>query len=255
MGRERFPVKSPFAAIRFLTRIRVPVGGLTEREIGRSAAFFPVVGLLIGGLLLGLYRLFGLFFPVPVARILVLTSLVAVSGAFHLDGLADAVDGLYGGRDRDDALRIMRDPHIGAMGATAVVMVLLLKTAAAVSLSEEAFRGGLLVMPVAGRGAMVAALLLPYARDEGLGLAFARHHSRADSVAAAIMILAAAFYFLGPAGLWALLGSLAAAGVVLWIAWHRIRGVTGDVCGAVNEVVECAFLMVLLAFASPFPVP
>lgn len=255
VSRGRFPVKSLLAAIRFLTRIPVPAGGLTEREIGRSAAFFPVVGVLLGGFLLGLYRLFGLSFPVPFARILVLASLVAVSGAFHLDGLADAVDGLYGGRDRDDALRIMRDPHIGAMGAIVVVMVLLLKTAAAVSLSEEAFRGGLLVMPVAGRGAMVAALLLPYARAEGLGRAFARHHSRADSIVATIMIFGAAFYVLGPAGLWALLGSLAAAGVVLWITWRRIRGVTGDVCGAVNEVVECVFLMVLLASWSPFPVP
>lgn len=247
-------MRSLLAAIRFLTRLPVPGGDLTEREIGRSAVFFPVVGMLVGGILLGLYRLFGLCFPVPVARVLVLVSLVAVSGALHLDGLADAVDGLYGGRDRDHALRIMRDPHIGAMGAVAIIAILLLKTAAVISLPEAFFRKGILVMPVAGRGAMVVALMLPYAREKGLGQAFARHRSRIDSVVAAVLVFGAAVYALGPAGLWALVGSLAAAGGVLGIAWRRIRGVTGDVCGAVNEAAECAFLLVLLG-VSPAPLP
>jgi adenosylcobinamide-GDP ribazoletransferase len=247
MGRGRFPVRSLLAAIRFLTRLPVPAENLTEREIGRSAVLFPVVGLLIGGILLGLYRLFGLLFPAPVARLLVLVSLVAVSGAFHLDGLADTVDGLYGGRDREQALRIMRDPHIGAMGVVAIVAVLLLKTAALVSLSEAFFNKGILVMPVAGRGAMVAALMLPYARDEGLGRVFARHRSRTDPIVAAVLVFGLAIYALGPAGLWAVLGALAAAAGVLGIAWRRIRGVTGDVCGAVSEVAECAFLLALLA--------
>lgn len=254
MSSGRFPPRSLLAAVRFLTCIPVPSGGVTEREIGRSAVFFPVVGALIGAILLGLYCLFDLVFPAPVARVLVLASLVGISGAIHLDGLADAADGLYGGRDRDHALRIMRDPHVGAMGVVAVLTNLLLKTAAAVSLSEAAFRQGVLVMPVAGRVAMVLALMFPYARDEGLGLVFARHRQRTDSLAAAVLAFGAALYALGPAGFWALLGSLAAAAGVLGIAWSRIRGVTGDVLGAVNETAECAFLLVLLA-VSPAPLP
>lgn len=249
-------MRSLLAAVRFLTLLPVPAGDLTEQEIGRSAVLFPVVGALLGGILLCLYRLFGLVFPVPVARLLVVVSLVAISGAIHLDGLADAVDGLYGGKDRDQALRIMRDPHIGAMGAVAVVLLLLLKSAAVLSLSEAFFRKGILVMPVVGRGAMVAAFLLPYARDDGLGRAFARHRSRTDPFVAAALVFGAAVYAFGTAGLWVLLGSLAAAGGVLGIAWRRIRGVTGDVCGAVNEVAECAFLLVLLAASSsPLPPP
>ena len=247
-------LRSLLAAVRFLTLLPVPGREITEREIGRSAVLFPVVGVLIGGILLGLYRFFGTVFPVPVARLLVLVSLVAVSGALHLDGLADTVDGLYGGRDREQALRIMRDPHIGAIGAVAIVAILLLKAAAVVSLPETVFGMGILVMPVAGRGAMVAALMLPYARDEGLGRVFARHRLRTDPVVAAVLVFGAAMYALGTAGLWAVLGSLAAGGGVAGIAWLRIRGVTGDVCGAVNEAAECAFLLVLLA-ASPGLLP
>lgn len=256
MDGEWAPMRSLLAAIRFLTRLPVPAGNLTEQDIGRSAVFFPVVGLLIGGILLGFYRFFSLIFPVPVARLLVLMSLVAISGAFHLDGLADTVDGFYGGKDREEVLRIMRDPHVGAMGAVAIVTILLLKTAAVVSLSEAFFRKGILIMPAVGRGATVVALMFPYARDGGLGWLFAQHRSRLDPVAAAVLVSGAAIYAFGPEGVWAVLGSLAAAGGVLGLAWRRIRGVTGDVCGAVNEAAECAFLLALLAVSpGSFPFP
>jgi adenosylcobinamide-GDP ribazoletransferase len=252
-------MRSFLAALQFLTCIPVSVSGLSEREIGRSAAFFPVVGVVVGAAMVGFYRLSLLALPRPAARILVLAALVAVSGAFHLDGLADSADGLYGATGREEALRIMKDPRTGPMGVVAIVIVLMLKAAAAVTLPEEAFRGGLLAMPVAGRGAMVLALALPSARPSGLTGLFARHRLRADPCVAVILMSGAALVALGPAGLAALLGSLTAAGWLLLRSWRRIRGVTGDVCGAVSEVAECAFLLALLAAwtggAHSVPVP
>jgi len=242
-------MKSLLVAVSFLTRIPVSVEAATEREIGRSALWFPIVGMLVGGILLGSYLVFHLIFPALVAKVLVLVVLILISGAFHLDGLADTIDALYGGKDREDALRIMKDPHVGAMGVIAIVAVLLLKTAAAVSLSEPCFRGALLTMPIVAHGAMVAALALPYARPSGLGKAFADHRSHWDIVLAALLTFGAAFALLKFSGVGALLIALGAAGLLVSLAWRKVRGITGDVCGAVNEVAEAGFLLALTALA------
>lgn len=245
-------MRAMLVAVQFLTRIPIPLSDVTEREIGRSVVCFPLVGALVGGILLGAYLAATLAFPVLMARALVLFLWLRVSGAFHLDGLADTVDGLYAGRSREDVLRIMKDPHIGAMGAIAIGSVLLLKAAAAVALPEWAFRGAILAVPVAGHGAMVAALALPYAREAGLGRAFAEHRSWIDPVAALVISATAAFVVLKFAGALALAAGAAATAVLLIRVWRRIRGVTGDVCGAANEVAETAFLVALTALA---PVP
>jgi adenosylcobinamide-GDP ribazoletransferase len=242
-------MRTLLVAVQFLTRIPVPVAGASEREIGRSAACFPLVGLLIGGVLLGSYLLVGLVFPLVVARVLAWVVLILLSGAFHLDGLADSVDGLYGGKDRDDALRIMKDPHIGAMGVLAIGVCLLLKAAVGAVLPEPIFRAALVTMPVVGHSAMVAALGLPYARPAGLGKVFADHRATFDTVFATSLATGVAFGLLKYAGLGALLAAALSSATLLAVAWRKIRGVTGDVCGAVNEVAESGFLLGLSALS------
>lgn len=241
-------MKPLLAAVQFLTRLPCPTGEPTERQIGRSALFFPVVGLLIGALLVGTAEVAALTFPPMVTRAIVLVMLIVVSGAFHLDGLADMVDGLYAGRDREDALRIMRDPHVGAMGVTAIGAVLLLKTAAAFSLDDDRFLAASLATPVVGRGFMVVALALPYARPDGLGAVFARHRSVLDPIVAVATMAAVCAAVLGIPGLRALAGAALGAAGTLFVAWRRLRGVTGDVCGAVNEISETSFLVALSSF-------
>ncbi len=243
-------MRSLWVAVQFLTRIPLSAEGATEKEIGRSAVFFPIVGGLIGGVLLGAYLLFSAFLPFLAARVLTLVVLILFSGAFHLDGLADTIDGVYGGKDRDHALRIMRDPQVGAMGVIAIVTVLLLKTAVLASLSEEFFRGGILAAPVIGRGSMVMVLAFPYARPSGLGKTFADQRSKRDWPLALSLMIVAAFSVLKFAGICALLGALGGLGILLRVVWRKIHGVTGDVCGAANEVAETVFLLVLLATSS-----
>jgi cobalamin 5'-phosphate synthase/cobalamin synthase len=236
-------------AVQFLTRIPVAVDDATEREIGRSALCFPFVGLLLGGILYGSYLGASFIFPTLVARILTWVILILLSGAFHLDGLADTVDGLYGGKDRDDALRIMKDPHIGAMGVIAIGVNLLLKAAVGAVLPEPVFRAALVTLPVVGHSAMVAALGLPYARAAGLGKVFADHRRTTDLVLAALLAITAAFGLLKFAGLGALLGATVCSAILLAIAWRKVRGVTGDICGAANEVAEIGYLLGLSAMA------
>ena len=112
-------MKRLLLAFQFLVQVPIPLKEATERDIGRSAIFFPLVGACIGGMLVLAYLLLELLFPVLVARVLTLVVMILLYGAFHLDGLSDTVDGLYGGKDRDDTLRIMKDSHVGAMGVIA----------------------------------------------------------------------------------------------------------------------------------------
>ncbi len=242
-------MRSLLAAVQFLTRFPLPIRDITEREIGRSAAFFPLVGALIGGVLYGAYLLFGLAFPDLVARVLTLLAFIGVSGALHLDGLADTVDGLYGGRTREDALRIMRDPHVGAMGVVAIVATLLLKAIIFVSLPEVLFRGALLTMPIVGRCVMVAVLALPYAREAGLGRVFANHRWKGDLPIAGVLTAAAVFAVRQYVGLLALAGACVTTSILLLLTWKKLGGMTGDVCGAANELAETAFLLALLGIA------
>src|SRR5262245_1796794 len=136
-------VKRFIAAIMFLTRLPVPgnwkIGAV---EVGRAAAFYPLVGAGIGGVLCGfisgsLYiarwvtQHWGSNYivPVQVLAVLVVMLSVTISGGLHLDGLADTIDGFGGGRSRDDVLRIMRDSAVGAFGTIGITLVLALKIA------------------------------------------------------------------------------------------------------------------------------
>jgi adenosylcobinamide-GDP ribazoletransferase len=234
---------SLLAALRFLTALPVP-GPTTPQPLGRSVAFFPFVGLLLGLALVGLDTLFQRFLPALLAAVLLTGALVLLTGALHLDGLADAADGLLAGRTPEDRLRIMRDPAVGSYGAAAVGLVLLMKATAIASLNVPRWPT-LLIFPVLGRWAMAWAIAaFPYGRDAGLGSAFKASASLGAFALASLFTLVPAFI-------------VAARGFHAWvfpatiiIAWATVRwmlahipGLTGDCYGALNETVETAVLV------------
>jgi len=232
-------------AVMFLTRVPVPAGAC-RGNLGRAVAWFPIVGAGLGSCgAVFAYAAMGAGVP-PALTALLLVSLGAwVTGAVHLDGLADTADGLGGGRSRDAVLRIMRDPRLGSFGALALMLVVSIKAAALAVLLERGIYAALLVTAPALARATVAPLggWLPYARPEGgLGKAITRHMTKATiamtTATAAVIAIAA----LGAAAA----GVLAAAAVVtLGIgasARRRIGGVTGDVFGACIELTEAAVL-------------
>jgi adenosylcobinamide-GDP ribazoletransferase len=243
-------MRSFLAALQFLTTLPVPVRDVSDRDLGRSAAVFPLVGLFLGALGLGAYLGLSRVVPPTLARLLAYVVLLLLSSAFHLDGLSDAVDGLYGGRSRADALRIMKDPHVGAMGSLALIVVVLLKVVAGALLPEGVFRGALLAVPTAGHAAMVLCLSLPYARAAGLGGAFDRHRTSWASPVALLLAALVAAASLGLRGLLALLVAVIAAVACLVRAQRRLGGYTGDICGAVAELAEAACLVAICAFTS-----
>lgn len=229
-------MKSFFAALSFLTRLPVPhcwCGG--ERELGRSLAFFPIVGLLIGAFVAALGELLGLVFPPLVASAILVIALLAVSGGLHLDGLADTADAFFSSRSRERMLEIMRDSRSGPMGVMAVVCVLLIKFSALASAPAAQRWAVLLLMPLAGRAALVVSLqLLPYARAQG-GLASIFHAQRSRGLAAwAVTLLAGAGWCaLGRAGLVAACATVVVIFLFAACTRRKIGGLTGDTLGAV----------------------
>jgi adenosylcobinamide-GDP ribazoletransferase len=164
-----------------------------------------------------------------------------VTGAIHLDGLADMADGFGGGRTRDDVLRIMRDPVIGSYGAVALVLVITMKVAALATLLErDAALPFLVAAPALSRWTIVGlAAWLPYARPEGgLGEAVTREHDTAGLLVATALTAAVTIGALRTDSVmpWALAALVMVA--IGRVARRRIGGVTGDVFGASVELTE-----------------
>jgi adenosylcobinamide-GDP ribazoletransferase len=231
-------------AVGFLTCLPVPPVAADERDVGRSVAFFPLVGLVLGGVLAVAASALEGRVPGSVAAVLLVALHAALTGGLHLDGLADTFDALgAAGADRARRLEILRDSRIGAHGAAALVLLLLLKVTALHAVLATAPRAMLLVFPMVGR--CVAAVLVrifPYARRDGIGAAF-HGHARAGDAALAIVTTLVAVAALGGAAWSAALWAILAALLLARFAAGRLGGITGDVCGAAIELAEVVFLV------------
>lgn len=237
-------------AWQFLTAI--PLSRSTHdakpEELAASMSWYPMVGCLLGVLLIAADMALAQAFSSQVTNIVLIILLVAITRGLHQDGLADMLDGLAGGRTVQARLAIMRDGRIGAIGATGLFLALVLRYAGLNAVPTGEHIALLIGMPVVGRWAMVVgAFHVAYARSEG-GLAqpFLAHLSWQHVCAATIMAGLALTLLLGP---WAALGSLfiGAALIRLSTLWfHRMfGGVTGDLLGAMNEISEILFIVIV----------
>ncbi len=234
-------MNSFWAALRFLTILPIPATwGDSEKALAQGVRWFPLIGLLIGALAFVLVGHLQAWVPLPLLAALAVLLLVGCSGALHLDGLSDTADGFLSARPPARILEIMKDSHIGAMGVLAIVAVLLLKYAALLSVSPRALSPTVLLMPLAGRTAMVLHLaLLPYVRPQGLGTVFT-HQSRPwfSAVIGILLLALTAWSTLGWAGLAAAGASILAALLLAAYFQRKIGGATGDTYGAVCELTE-----------------
>ncbi len=236
-------------AVQFLTRI--PVRLESPPRLARCVPWFPVVGALIG-------TVCGLFaagaaelVPAIVAATLAVLAGLLVTGAFHEDGLADVADAAGGGWDREQRLQILADPLHGSYGVAALVGSVVLRVACVATLGPAAAFGGLVAAHTLGRGVAVGVMgAVPAATGDGLGAAYTRDLTRRAVVAAgaaAIAITAVA------TGWWVLplvAAAVVAAAAVSTLAVRKFGGITGDVLGAVEQVAECAVLVVVSGLAA-----
>jgi adenosylcobinamide-GDP ribazoletransferase len=244
------------AAVSFLTRFPVAGGrALDGRTVARSARWFPLVGLPLGAICAVVLWLSSRIFPPLIAAVIWAGADAALTGALHLDGLADTADGFGGGHTREDILRIMRDHAIGAYGAVALILALLLRVAAVAALDFHARPRhavvAIVLTPVLGRwAAVLSGAVSESARPDGdsptrwIGMPELTVATITVAALIAAGMSAASDIVRGPAA-WAMV----AIASVLWtrLCRRKIGGVTGDTLGAGVVLSEC---LVLLVFAA-----
>lgn len=237
------------AALGFLTILPVGRRAREHKSLARAAAFFPLVGLVLGIILAGADYLLRLAFPVLPASALLLVLLVLLSGALHFEGFVDACDGLFGGHSRERRLEIMRQKQVGAYAIAGGVLLLVVKWAAIASLAGAGRPWALALFPALSRWSMALALgSFPYARQQGLGKAFRGAAMARLGIAAAVALLAAGVLGGGP-GLLLFAASTALAWLLGMSISRMLGGLTGDTYGAINEVAEAALLVVAVAMS------
>ena len=237
------------AAVRFLTIIPLPGRReVSPEEVGRSIVYFPLVGVIIGLILVGLNWLLGLFLPSALVTVLLVVSLVVISGALHLDGFVDTCDGIGGHKTVEERWRVMQDSRAGGFGIIGVCCLLLVKYVSMSGVPDSWLMQTLVLMPVVGRWAMVYAVFAyPYAKPSGLGKVFKQVASWPRFVIATFITLAVAVIL---ASLTGFVIMLAIWVIVIAMAAYlkgKFGGLTGDTYGAINEVAEvCVLILVCL---------
>ncbi|GGE07713.1 adenosylcobinamide-GDP ribazoletransferase [Marinithermofilum abyssi] len=240
-------MKPLWAAITFLTRIPVPIR-VDEAAWRNSPVYYPLVGLIVGGLAAAFDWGIASHFPPWVRGVLVIGWWVLITGGLHMDGLMDTADGLGSYRNRERMLEIMKDSRIGAMGVLAAIFLIFIKVSVAASVPLSAsLAAPLILAPVWGRFALVWALAgYPYLREKGMGTGL--HVTRSSWLIAFLFSLGLTWVIVGVSG--GVLALAAIAMTALFCAWvtRRLGGLTGDVYGALVEIVETVVLLTWLGW-------
>lgn len=235
-------------ALQFLTilpvRLKKPI---QNEDFGYSLLYYPLVGLIIG-LLLTAFAWLTVNLPHQLQAALLLMLWIALTGALHLDGLADSADAWMGGLgDRDKTLAIMKDPTCGSSAVVTLMLLLLIKF---VTLEQIVIAGQwriLMLAPVLARTTIpLLFLTTAYVRDGGLGAQLSTYQPRWISVLVILLAFSAAPIFTGLIGLWMLFTVTGLFIVMRALMVKRIGGATGDTAGAMLELIEVGVIFTAL---------
>ena len=227
-----------FLALRFLTII--PTGNkkaADEDKLSKATIYFPLVGLLLGLILVGANKFFSnILLEQFFTNIILVILLIVLTGGLHLDGLADTFDALLSRKNKSEMLKIMRDSHIGTMGVLGLITIILIKLSFLSSLDSKIINNSLILMCLLSRYSLVLSIFLfPYAREEGKAKAFIEGMNLKVFSLATLVTLICSALFLGLKGL--IVFIMVGTFVILlgkFIA-HKIGVMTGDTLGDINE--------------------
>lgn len=233
-------LKPLFSAIGFLTVAPVPMKWMEgEGVMERSVRWFIVVGLLLGGFVSAASVAIFAIFPILPAAVMTTALMLAVSGALHMDGLADTADGFFSSRPRERILEIMKDSRTGAMGVVAIVVVFIFKVSLIISLPAYVRTGFIFLMPVAGRFAPVMIMAtMKNVREGGLGTVFSKNANAASALIAFAALAVSGWFCCGKTGAAVAVGVVLFLIVYSWWCRKKIGGYTGDTLGAAVELCE-----------------
>ncbi len=240
------------ATLQFLTRVPVPdrwTKDLTLDDYAKGVIYFPLIGLVAGIVSALAYQITVGSTGIVIAAIFAVLANALITGAFHLDGLADTCDGIFSARKREQMLEIMRDSRIGTNGALALVMSLLLRVALICQLaqSEYAVLPALIAAPIIARSLLVILMYQQrYARENGMGNIYVGKICGKRFIITLIAGMALVLTLCGWHGVMAALVTLLLAYAYRYLIQRKLGGQTGDTMGAGNEVFEILFLLALL---------
>ena len=244
----RSELETLVGAIRFFTRLPIPGSlGHSGMALEKAIRYFPLAGLLVGGIAALAFMASAHFWPKPLAVLIAIATVVYLTGALHEDGWSDMADGFGGGWDRQRILDIMRDSRLGSFGAVALVILLLMRVFALLEIDAPLLPLALMAGHAFSRLCPIGILAaMDYAREEGKAKAFDNHLGAGGSVVAVLTAALPLLFLPLPQVIVAVALSLLAT---LWLARlfkRNIGGYTGDCLGATQQLAEVAFYAGLL---------
>lgn len=235
-------MRNLISALQFITIL--PLGKAEAFEPPKMIPYFPLVGILLGLLVALFDTLVAGFWTPQVVALLDVLLLAVLTGAFHLDGLADTADGLFSPRTRDQALEIMKDSRIGVMGLVAILFGLALKWGGIANL--DAHRTILLIMiPAYARaGILFGMRYLPYGRPDGTGRPFFKEKLSIKSFWGLILPVGLSM-IIGLKAIWLSLAFAVIIASILFFYKKRMGCITGDMLGAMTEITEAGLFLLI----------
>jgi len=238
-------IKSFLLAAQFLTVIPIKIRGIDEKKIARSLVYFPLVGAILGLILVAINTLLqAIYLPRLSVDIVILVALIFLTGGMHLDGLSDTFDAFLSGKNKEEMLKIMRDSHCGVMGVLGLITVILLKLAFLYSIIGFLKPQALILMCALSRWGMVFSIFLfPYARQDGKAKAYIEGINVKVFIISTIASLLLAFIVWQAMGVFIMLIIAICVFLMGKFIKRKIQGITGDTLGATCEITEIIILI------------
>lgn len=240
-------MKSFLLAVQFLTAVPIKIKQIRDADLPASLIYFPVIGLLLGSILVGLDSFFAILnFGQLSINIILVVALVILTSGLHLDGLSDTFDALLSRKDKEEMLKIMKDSRIGVMGALSILCVLLLKISFLSGINTTLKHTALFLMCIIGRWSLIFSLyLFPYARNDGTAKKYFEGINGKIFISGTILALIFVFLIGHFKGLLIFFTTAVCIYLVNKSISKKIGGITGDSLGAVNELSEALALLMI----------
>ena len=254
-------MKRLIGVLQFMTRLPIPVDVGFDEALHKGMVYFPIVGLILGICYEMVARVGSLFFEPYIVTIFIICAEVILTGGLHLDGLGDTFDGLYSYRDKDRILEIMKDSRLGTNGLLAIMLVLMLKAGMIYEIVHERELFWLIIMPAVARWMqLLACYKAKTPREKGMGNIFIGKVTPKMFIISSILLISIILgtigahelfsgdgyygYYITQASLSVLILILFVMGFIKSV-YRKIDGITGDILGAICELSELGFLIIL----------
>jgi len=245
-------LKNFITAVQFLTIFTLNrKHEVAENDLAKSMVYFPIVGFGLGFILV--YADKGLLWVLPhsITNALLIIIAVLLTRALHIDGLADTLDGMMGGYDKQSRLHIMKDSRLGTAGALGIMFLLLVKYVTLNNLFSGEKAAALLIAPLLARWSQTLMVYRSvYGREEGMGSAFVGHLRGSGMIAASVVAVGLAGWVSGFSAVYLVAAVVLFTLLSRWYFMRKLGGVTGDTIGAVSELNEVLVLLLFVVLSN-----